>query len=154
MRALLIPASEMAILQGMVQNRDHLCPREKMYLNYHAGKFYRQIVTPEEQTDGLNKIKGFITEIEEECRIEAVVIPDELPDAVEQIINSPMGDAFICAVLARSRNLPLLCEDMVMRHFARSLLDVKGLYGSKLSYSVLWRTKRLLIMNTVTSWWS
>ena len=126
--ALLIPASEMAILKGMVQNRNDLSSREAMYLNYHEGKYYRQIFTPEEQQDGLNKMKEFIADIEQECKIETVVVPDKLPDAVKQIIDSPAGDAFICAILARERNLLLLCEDMVMRRFARSLLDVKGLW--------------------------
>ena len=125
---LLMPASEMAILQGMVQSREDLSSRETMYLNYHEGNYYHQVITPEEQTERLNIMKGLIADIEKECRIEAVVIPDELPDAVEQIINSPTGEAFICAVLARKHNLLLLCEDMIMRHFARSLLDVKGLW--------------------------
>ncbi|MDE0554495.1 MAG: hypothetical protein OXI24_09795, partial [Candidatus Poribacteria bacterium] len=125
---LLMPASEMAILQGMVQIREDLSSRETMYLNYHEGNYYRQVIKPEEQTERLNIMKGLIADIEKECRIEAVVIPDELPDAVEQIINSLTGEAFICAVLARKHNLLLLCEDMIMRHFARYLLDVKGLW--------------------------
>ena len=125
---LLMPASEMAILQGMVQSREDLSSRETMYLNYHEGNYYPQIITPEEQTERLNIMKGLIADIEKECRIEAVVIPDKLPDAVQQIINSPTGEAFICTVLARKHNLLLLCEDMIMRHFARSLLDVKGLW--------------------------
>lgn len=126
--ALLIPVCEMAILQGMVQSRDDFSSRETMYLNYHEGKCYRQIITPEEQNDRLNKMKGLIADIEKECKIETVVIPDELPDAVEQIIYSPAGNAFICAFLARERNLLLLCEDMIMRQWARALLDAKGVW--------------------------
>ena len=135
--ALLIPASEMTILQEMVQSRDDLSSQETMYLTYHEGKYLRQIITPEEQNDGLNKMKEFIAEIEKECRIEAVVIPDSLPDAVEQIIKSPAGDALFCAVLARERNMLLLCEDMVMRQFARFLLDVKGIWIHSVLFSAM-----------------
>ena len=135
--ALLMPASEMAILRGMVQSWDDLSSRETMRLNYHEGKYYRQIITPEEQNDGLNRMNGLIACIEKECSIETVAIPGKLPDAVKQIINSPAGDAFICAILARERNLLLLCEDMIMRQFARALLDVKGLWIQAVLFSAM-----------------
>ena len=133
--SLLMPASEMAILQGMVQNTQDVSSREMMSLSYHDGQYFRHSITPEEQNDRLNKIKGLIADIEEACRIEAVVVPDELPDSVEQILHSPAGNAFFCAILARERNLPLLCEDMIMRQFARVLLDVKGLWIQAILFS-------------------
>ena len=123
-----IPASEMAIIRIMLQSKQSDSSRETTYLGYREGKYFHQSITPEEQRDRLNKMKGLADEIEKACCIESVVIPDQLPDAVEQILDSPVGDAFVCAVLASDDNLLLLCEDMIMRQGARAFLDVKGVW--------------------------
>ena len=123
-----IPASEMAIIRTMLQSKQSDSSRETTYLGYSEGKYFHQSITPEEQCVRVDNMKGLADDIEEACSIEFVVIPDELPDSVEQILSSPVGDAFACAILAREGNLLLLYEDMIMRQGARVFLDVKGVW--------------------------
>ena len=138
---LCIPASEMAIIHTMLQSKQFVSSRERTYLGYHEGEYFRHSVTPEEQGNRLTKMKGLIADIEEACNIKTVVIPDELPDTVEQILDSPVGDTFICAILAKEDNLLLLCEDMIMRRWARVLLDIKGVWIQAVLSSALTNEK-------------
>ena len=126
--SLSIPASEMATIRAMVQSQQDVSSRESASLSYHEGKYSHYSITPEEQSVRVDKMKGLLADIEDACRVETAVIPDELPDSVEQILSSPVGDTLVCAILAREGNLLLLCEDMIMRQWARAFLDVRGVW--------------------------
>ena len=142
---LAIPASEMANIRAMVQCERDGHPQESMSVSYHNGQYFRHLITPDEHSTRLDSIRYLITDIEEACRIEAVVIPNELPDSAEQILRTPARDTFVCAILAREDRL-LLCEDMIMRRWTRAVLDTKGVWLQAVLFSAL--ESRTLTRNT------
>lgn len=133
---LVIPANEMATIRSMAGSEIAGRSRESVSVYYHQGEYVRHSITPEQKTERLDAMRGLIAEIEEECRIDPVVIPDELPDLVEQILSVPAGSYFTCSILAGEGKL-LLCEDVIMRQWARELLNVKGIWlQAVLSYAL------------------
>ena len=135
---IVIPANEMAIIRSMVQCENHIhSKKERIFLRYHEGKYFRHSVTPEQHAKQLDVMMDMIEDIEDACRIKPVIIPDELPDSVEQILSSPIGNSFVCAILADEERKLLLCEDMIMRQRAMVLMGVKGVWLQAVLFDAL-----------------
>ena len=116
---LAIPANELGCLHAMLDEPVDVGDEESMSITYQDGEFFRQIMTPEERADQLALIKSRIVAIEEACKIEPVVIPDNVSEVGEALLGFSSGDAVTPAAIAGQERL-LLCDDMIMRHLAGS----------------------------------
>ena len=124
---LAIPATEFSCLQSMLNNFMGTKDEEMMGLSYRDGEYSRHVITPEENTVRRELVESRIETIKETCNIEPVVIPDNLTEAGEQLMEPPFSDAVSPAAIAGQDRL-LLCEDMVMRQLANSVFGTKSIW--------------------------
>ena len=122
-----IPATEFSCLQSMLNNFMGTKDEEMMGLSYRDGEYSRHVITPEENTVRRELVESRIETIKETCNIEPVVIPDNLTEAGEQLMEPPFSDAVSPAAIAGQDRL-LLCEDMVMRQLANSVFGTKSIW--------------------------
>ena len=133
---LTIPATEFSCLKSMLNNFMGGEDEEMMGLSYRDGEYSRHVITPEEYTVRRELIESRIETIKETCSIEPVVIPDNLTEAGEQLMEPPFSDAVSPAVIAGQDRL-LLCEDMVMRQLASSVFGTKSIWIQTVLWSAL-----------------
>ena len=133
---LAIPATEFSCLQSILNNFMGGEGEEVMGLSYRDGEFSRHVITPEESTVRRELVESRIETIKETCTIEPVVIPDNLTEAGEQLMELPFSDAVSPAVIAGQDRL-LLCEDMVMRQLASSVFGTKSVWIQVVLWSAL-----------------
>ncbi|MDE2678126.1 MAG: hypothetical protein OXI76_09490 [Gemmatimonadota bacterium] len=124
---LTIPRSEFGRIQEIVAHLGPVPDRETMTLTYQGGQYVQRIITPEIQAERRREFQSRLAAIEEACAIEPVVIPSGLPESGDRLLNVPLGDAFVPAVVARQQGL-LLSEDMVMREVAEGVFEAKGVW--------------------------
>ena len=124
---LAIPRSEFARIQELAARFGGAPEIETMTLMYQDGQYVGRTITPEDHARRLEECQSRLAAIEETCAVESVVIPDGLPEAGDQLLRVPFGDAFIPAVIARQQRL-LLSEDMMMRQVADRVFGTKGVW--------------------------
>ena len=133
---LAIPANEFGCLQSMLDDPVRVGDEESMSITYQDGEYIRHIMTPEERAEQLVLIKSRLVAIEEACKIEPVVIPDNVSEVGETLLGFSSGNAVMPAVIAGQGRL-LLCEDMMMRHLAGPAFGAKGVWLQTVLLSAL-----------------
>ena len=133
---LAIPANELGCLHAMLDEPVDVGDEESMSITYQDGEFFRHIMTPEECAEQLALIKSRIVAIEEACKIEPVVIPDNVSEVGEALLGFSSGDAVTPAAIAGQERL-LLCDDMIMRHLAGPAFGAKGVWLQAVLLSAL-----------------
>ena len=133
---LAIPASELQHLKAMTNDRENMASEDTMSLTYQDGQYIRHIATAKEHAQQVALVRSSVEAIEKACRVEPVVIPDNLSELGERLLRLSSGDAVAPAVLAGQDRL-LLCEDMMMRHQARPAFGAKGVWLQTVLISAL-----------------
>ena len=133
---LAIPRSEFARIQELVAQLGTVPESETMTLMYQDGQYVREIITPEDHARRLEEVRTRLGAIEESCVVEAVVIPEDLPESGGKLLNIPFGEAFVPAVIARQQGL-LLSEDWMMRQVAERVFETKGVWLQAVLLSAL-----------------
>ena len=124
---LAIPRSEFARVQEVVARLGSVPDEETMTLIYQGGQYIQCVITPEVQARRRKEFQSRLRIIERACAVEAAVIPDGLSDLGERLLNVPVGDAFVPAVIAGNNRL-LLAEDMVMRQWAGRAFGTRSVW--------------------------
>ena len=124
---LAIPAHELNRLKEITQ--EHVGGRsgETMTLDYRAGQYFRHVETAEKRAERLGSARLLISSVETACDVEPVEIPNDLSDLGEKLVRLPPVGGFSPAIVAGQTRL-LLCEDMMMRQFAREVFGVNGIW--------------------------
>ena len=131
-----ITADEFSCLQSILSDFTGGDNGEMMSFTYQDGKYIGQIITPEDYAVQRDLAKSRIETILTTCKIEPVVIPDNLTDVGERLIDSPFCDVVSPAVIAGQDRL-LLCEDMTMRQLAGSVFGTKCVWIQVVLWSAL-----------------
>lgn len=134
--SLAIPATEFYYLQSMLDDSIGGDDKEMMSITYRGGKYYRDIITPEDHALQRDIMKSRIETIREVCDVEPVVIPDNLSDVGKQFMEPPFSDAVSPAIITGQDRL-LLCNDMAMRQLARSVFGTKSVWIQVVLWSAL-----------------
>ena len=131
-----IPATEFSCLQSMLNDSIGGDDGEMMSLTYRDGKYSRHIITPEDSAVQRVLVKSRIETIQITCKVEPVVIPDNLTEVGEELMEPPFSDAVSPAVITGQDRL-LLCEDMAMRQLAGSVFGTKSVWIQVVLWSAL-----------------
>ena len=133
---LVIPANELHRLKEMATEHARGVDQETTSLSYRNGQYIGHVTTPDERAERLALIEFHLGSIEETCKMEPVVIPDNLPEAGEKLIHHPAGAAVTPAVMAGQDRL-LLSEDIVMRQMTSKVYGTRGVWLQAVLLSAL-----------------
>lgn len=131
-----IPATELARIKRAIETKLDAGEGEQLSMSYENGQFFRTITTKEERAKNLETMNSLLAAIETACAVEPVVIPDQLSEIGEALLEFGSGDAVAPALLAGASRL-LLCEDMMMRQVAKTAYGVEGIWIQAALFSAL-----------------
>lgn len=139
-----IPTTEVGHLRSFL---DSWCTRRgqnMVTLSYEEGQYVYRETGPDEIENWIRSIRSRLSVVEEGCDSEPSVVPDNLPEAGEQLRGLPQWEALLPAVLAGDRRL-FICEDMAMRHLAERAFETRGIWLQSLLFVA--RRRRLVSLD-------
>lgn len=133
---LAIPAAEFQQLDAMVMEQEALAGKESMRLGYKDGEYVRDVLTEEDTTEYAASIRSRLDAIKTAVDVQPVVVPDELSEAGDELMDSPLDETVGPAVLAGIDRL-LVCEDMILRNLVGAAFGAKGVWIQAVLLSAL-----------------
>ena len=131
-----IPATEFQQLSAMVMEQEALGGKESMTLGYKDGEYVRDVLTEEDTTEYAGSIRSRFDAIKKAVDVQPVVVPDELSELGDKLMDSPLDETVGPAVLAGGDRL-LVCEDMILRDLVGAAFGTKGVWIQAVLLSAL-----------------
>ncbi|KCZ93824.1 hypothetical protein HJO_00570 [Hyphomonas johnsonii MHS-2] len=122
-----LPQFELETLKEILE--DQMMDREgsSLSMSYENGQYFRRMTTPKERKETLKIHQERLAEIQIHCQTEAVVLPTEMNEVLEQLANAELAKD-ISPVLIPIDERALLSDDMRLREWAFAACGRKGLW--------------------------
>lgn len=116
-----VPRSVVDRLQARRERFNHSVFGGHGTLSYHEGKILHTEVTSAQTASLRDDVDAALLWIEMNDAVRAIVLDDEAPDALRNLVQSGHTDMLDAAILAITSDLILVCDDLSMRTMHRSI---------------------------------
>jgi cellulose synthase operon protein C len=125
---LLTPSSTVASIDRLIRREEEGLGGKSMSIAWSDGQFFRTDLTDEFVQAQIAALRAVKEEILAHCDIEHPLVPDGLPDFALQIIEQLGSRLLDPILLAGSKHLMLLSEDLRYRQVAELVNGTKGFW--------------------------
>jgi tetratricopeptide (TPR) repeat protein len=122
-----IASSELTALKQLIEMQDADRAGETMTTGYRSGQLFRQTMSQGERRDIVAWMETRIADIENHCAVEAVTVPDVLPQDVEQLVEITEPGVFSSLILAGDSRI-LVSEDLFYRRLGQEAFETKSVW--------------------------
>jgi tetratricopeptide (TPR) repeat protein len=125
---LLTPSSTLGMIDRMLHRAEEGRGKEQMTMRFHDGQFYREEITDEIRDQQIAHVKRIQGVINQNCDVVSVIVPDDLSENTEMLLEAGGSRFLDAALLAADSESILISDDMRYRKLSELSVQCCGIW--------------------------